>query len=706
MMKTEKCDKAIEKSYRASALYSLTCALIFFFLIVSPLHAQDKQLVQIKTFDQSLKPFANIDISVNGKEYIPMGAKGVAFLELHQSELPLKSVMVKDENLEAASWNYSKGIVEIIIRKKSYQHLEIYARDGAGKPLANLEVTFKGKKPVSTRTDRTGKFEVILALDEKITSASQFSIPDYRISDLILSDREKVIIASVIKPQPVVQQQAPKPEIKSEYFKDFELSKIDSIQSLTAFWAIFKNYSVSELNDEIKQKLDLKLNQLVQRMEDSVKMQKDTPFIGRISDSSFVSDDIRNLLAQARLENQTLEGKRQDFDEKIRIINEKLSQENLDPETRKLLLSDLSMLERMLEENEDKFYKNQNDYRAILNSLKEKFFHIETLENKLSASEAQRLEEQRVFRQRLITIISIAAVFAILILLLIYFSTKLRKQKHELVIANGEVKRINENLEGLVFERTRLLQEANRELDTFLYRASHDLRSPVCSIIGLCNIATQVPGAEQQEIFEKAVYTAHTMDKLLKKLRIISEINQPGSYAPLSLFDMVNDIKNNFQPIISRYNIEFNIFCPGDLTFFSNRNLIEAILFNLIENALFYTSIKKNSEPRVEFRAALKGEHLEFMVYDNGIGVDPAINKRLFDMFFKGHEKSKGNGLGLYIVQKSVQAIKGNITFESEWHSFTKFEVKIPLLTTPAVAPAVSPIRNGPARDSLVVLNQ
>lgn len=686
-----------------------TCAFIFFifFIALTPMlgQAQEKHLVQIKTFDETLKPFANIEISINGKSHIAMGARGVAFAELSNDELPPKTVTVKDEDLEAASWNYSKGIVQIIIRKKNYQHLQLYVRDDKGKPLPNLSVTFNGKKTVTTSTDRTGKLEVILALDEKITSAAQFSIANHKISDLILSDKEKVIIASLIKSEPFVQQSSPKPEIKSDYFKDFDLSKLDSIQSLTAFYAIFKNYSWSEFDDEVKAKLDVKLNQLMRRMQDSV-IRQQTPFIGRISDSSFVSDDIRNLLDQARLESQTLEGQRREFDEKIRIINEKLAQENLDPATRGRLLSDLSLLEKMLEENEDKFYKNQNDYRSILNSLKEKFFHIETLENKLSASEAQRLEEQQIFRQRLITIVSIAAVFALLIILLIYFSNKLKKQKQALVIANAEVKRINENLEGLIFERTRLLQEANHELDTFLYRASHDLRSPVCSIIGLCNIATQVPGPEQREIFEKAVYTAHSMDKLLKKLRIISEINQPGNYTPISLFEMVNNIRQNFQSIISKANIQFNIFCPQDLNFFSNKNLIEAILSNLFENALFYSSIKKSSEPQVEFKAGLRGDHLEFSIYDNGVGVDPAIKAKLFDMFFKGHEKSKGNGLGLYIVQKSVQAVKGEIILESEWNRFTKFVVRIPLATTPAIAAIVPSGKDDESSKKLIVMNQ
>src|SRR6187402_3077803 len=71
--------------------------------------AQEKHSIQMKTFDQQLAPYTNIEVSVNEKEYVSMGAKGVAFIELTNTELPVKTIKIKNEQLEAASWNYSKG---------------------------------------------------------------------------------------------------------------------------------------------------------------------------------------------------------------------------------------------------------------------------------------------------------------------------------------------------------------------------------------------------------------------------------------------------------------------------------------------------------------------------------------------------------------------------------------------------------------------
>jgi signal transduction histidine kinase len=396
-----------------------------------------------------------------------------------------------------------------------------------------------------------------------------------------------------------------------------------------------------------------------------------------------VDDDIDNLLAQATQESKTLETQRYDFEEKIRIIQNKLASgiSTMDEATRANLLSDLTRLEMILRQNENQFYKNQNDYRAIINALKEKYFDITELENRLSQSEAQRLEEQRAFRQKLFITLSVLLVFAILILLLIYFGDKLKKQKKELVRVNAEIKRINENLESLVAERTKSLEDANKELDTFLYRASHDLRSPICSIIGLCNIALHTSEGESKDLVQKVVLTTGIMDKLLKKLSIISEINQPTNFSSITLVDLVENVKQDFGKAIAADNIKFTVDCPADLVIYSYPNLVETILSNLIENAFFYSALKNPSNATVSLKVAIEGNDVVISVYDNGIGVEEAITPKLFDMFFKGTEKSKGHGLGLYIVQKSVQALDGKVEVESEVGRFTKFTVQFPLNT-------------------------
>src|SRR4051794_15615092 len=116
--------KRIEKSLfvtMASLKHGLVLTFAILIMSINASLGQDKQVVQIKTFDHQLKALGSIDISINDKDFIAVNAKGSAFTELSQGDLPPKSVRIKNEELEAESWNYSKGVIEIIIRKKSFK---------------------------------------------------------------------------------------------------------------------------------------------------------------------------------------------------------------------------------------------------------------------------------------------------------------------------------------------------------------------------------------------------------------------------------------------------------------------------------------------------------------------------------------------------------------------------------------------------------
>ena len=642
-----------------------------------PGSAQEKQSIQVKTFDQKLQPLKNIEMSINGKSFFSLGNKGIVFIELSNNELPIQTIQIKDEQLEPASWNFTKGVLEIVVRKKNYQLVHLILRSPTGKPIAQAQILFKGKKSVDVKTDADGKFDVPLAIDEKIISVNQFEVKDYRL--VRFSAQENLLVAEPPKPkeEKKVEPIVAATPTQNETFLDFDLATLDSIQSITVFYSVFKNIAIQELNPNARIRVDAKFNQLVANLKDTIRLQGNG-FIKSISDSSFVRDDIRNLLNQATIENKELQSNRTDFDTKIKIVTGKLEKGivNLDANERKKLLSDLTLLENLLIENESRFYKNQADYKSIINGLKEKYFDIRNLESKLSETEAKRLEDQKTFRQRLIAISGLVILFGILIVLLISVGGKLRKQKKALIQANDEVKRVNENLESIVQHRTKLLVDANHELDTFLYRASHDLRSPLSSIIGLCNIAAHM---SQEELVEKVRLTTDGMDHLLSKLKAISEINRPTEYSSFSLLNAVERVRYRFRSQIESNRIQFKISCPETIVFYTYPDLIEIILTNLIENALFYSKMGDRPMAVVEFNAKVEADLVQLSVYDNGVGVDNTIRPKLFDMFFKGNEKSAGNGLGLYVVLKSAQALRGTISMESEPGNYTKFIVQIPL---------------------------
>lgn len=655
----------------------LTVALLMIFFAVAGVNAQ-KHMVQVKTFDENIQPYRNVEISINGKDYLSVGSKGVAFADIPESELPPASVKIKDETLEPASWNYTKGVLQIIVRKKNYEMISVRVVDETNVPLPGLRVVFKGKSTLENVTDANGMISVPHPLGEAQPQASQFLVSEYLNVGLSLVNSQQTLVVKPVVSEEIV---AKKTTANPTNSLDFDLSNLDSIQSLTVFYSVFKKQSINSLPPDVRRRVDQKFQQLVAQMIEPTRVSTETLFLGKISDTSVVSDDVRNLISQAEQENNTLDGQRAEFDEKIQIITEKLAAgiDNLDADTRTRLLSDLARLQAMLAENEGRFYKNQNYYKEVIASLREKYFDFEDIENKLYMSEAQRMEEQKVFRERLFTTISLIILFGILIIRLIYFSNQLRKEKKKLQEANEAIKTMNENLEGLVFQRTRLLEEANRELDTFLYRASHDLRSPVCSIIGLCNLASHFSSGEAKELLDKVVNTTSGMDRMLKKLSLISEINQPSDFSAVNVADTIESTRQMCYSFMQMHNISMVVSCEPHVKINTYPNLLEAIFNNLIENAMFFTSLKGAEHSVIEVKAWEDGMHLYITIRDNGVGIEKKFTDKLFSMFFKGNVFSKGNGLGLYIVRKSVYALGGAVDIESEAGVYTLARVVLPL---------------------------
>jgi signal transduction histidine kinase len=127
-----------------------------------------------------------------------------------------------------------------------------------------------------------------------------------------------------------------------------------------------------------------------------------------------------------------------------------------------------------------------------------------------------------------------------------------------------------------------------------------------------------------------------------------------------------------------------SIDCDPSISFYTYPNLVEVILTNLVENAVFYSSLKGGRNAHIRLEGRLTDNVVELVVEDNGIGIEESIRPKLYDMFFKGNELSKGNGLGLYIVMKSVIALEGEITIDSQPGAYTRFQVTFPLATSKA----------------------
>src|SRR5688572_13658095 len=117
-----------------------TRVLVLLALSTVSAFGQVKQIVQVKTFDQQLSPFKNLELVLNDKINVKTNDKGSAFIEVVDTDLPIRTVEVKNDDLEVASWNLSKGTVEIIVRKKNYRLTTVTILDEKGQPLSKVDV--------------------------------------------------------------------------------------------------------------------------------------------------------------------------------------------------------------------------------------------------------------------------------------------------------------------------------------------------------------------------------------------------------------------------------------------------------------------------------------------------------------------------------------------------------------------------------------
>ena len=258
-------------------------------------------------------------------------------------------------------------------------------------------------------------------------------------------------------------------------------------------------------------------------------------------------------------------------------------------------------------------------------------------------------------------------------------SKQLHDYNQQLLEKQEEIRILNENLEEIAQRRTLQLKEAYQDLDTFLYRSSHDLRRPLTTLMGLAEVArVTIQNNDSIDLFDKVDETAKNMDKMLSKLRMVSDTYEENlSFDKISFGKIIRNVQKRFQTVIDYQNIAFQITIDKTIRYRSNDTLIHNIIFNLVENSLiFYLP----SKPQIDINISqLENQSVQIAIRDNGQGIDKEYHGRIFDMYFRANEGSQGNGLGLYVVKKAVERLQGQIQFESVINRYTEFRVILPL---------------------------
>ncbi|TAE49672.1 MAG: PAS domain S-box protein [Bacteroidetes bacterium] len=223
------------------------------------------------------------------------------------------------------------------------------------------------------------------------------------------------------------------------------------------------------------------------------------------------------------------------------------------------------------------------------------------------------------------------------------------------------------------------LQEKNNELDGFVYKASHDLRGPLASIIGLTHIARdEVKDPAAHRYFDLIARSTKRLDSILSELLDVTRMNKAALKPELiRLHELAQEVVGSLRHQSQAQGLSFRIEIAPELEILSDKKLLTSILQNLIANGVNYHD-PESPAPFVEVSAQPLEDHVRISVTDNGIGIPEKFRQKVFEMFFRGNAQSKGSGLGLYIVKNSVSKLRGSIELHPREGGGTRFDVILP----------------------------
>jgi signal transduction histidine kinase len=237
--------------------------------------------------------------------------------------------------------------------------------------------------------------------------------------------------------------------------------------------------------------------------------------------------------------------------------------------------------------------------------------------------------------------------------------------------------KLNKELEREVEKRTRRLASTVKELDTFIYRLSHDFRRPLMTLIGLDSLGrTLSKDPETSDLFLKVGKTAKQMDRMLLKMTYIHEVNTlEPAIAPTNLRAVVEEVIAGFDADFSALKTQLVINVPDEMSVETDPRFLQLILTNLVENAFIFSDEGKD-EKVIEISSIRTERGWGVSVSDNGVGVSPEIRSKIYEPFFRGSPISQGNGLGLYLVKKATRRLRGKVTDYSGDHGESVFTLE------------------------------
>ncbi len=250
-----------------------------------------------------------------------------------------------------------------------------------------------------------------------------------------------------------------------------------------------------------------------------------------------------------------------------------------------------------------------------------------------------------------------------------------RKKRTYSIQLEEEVEQRTEDL----IDTNKQLKTSNEELEKFAYIASHDLKEPLRNISGFAKlIERELRYLDNPKVKEYIAFVEDNtkqMYALIEDVLEYSRLNFDTNLKPINTALVIDKVKLFLDDVIKEKNAI--LFVDELPVIYSNSIQLFQLFKNLIENGMKYN---ESEVPTLQIKYQEKNDFHQFIVADNGIGIDPKYHDRIFGMFKRLHNRSEynGSGLGLSIVKKIIDALEGEIRLESSLGKGCRFIIRLP----------------------------
>lgn len=264
--------------------------------------------------------------------------------------------------------------------------------------------------------------------------------------------------------------------------------------------------------------------------------------------------------------------------------------------------------------------------------------------------------------------------------------------KHFIISAITDIsERIETQNKLKIFNKS--LSQKNKEMEQFVYTVSHDLKAPLVTIAAFSqSIKKMLKDSDNDKILRKldrVIANASIMEELITDLLEISRIvNRPLATSYFAIDLMIRDVLETLEESLNHCHVRTHINTPN-AQLLANRAQITQCLQNIIINAAKYSD---KQTPEIDITVIQDDSNTHISIKDNGLGIAPEYQERIFDIFERGDTAISGNGVGLAIVKSVIQKHHGSIALESNINKGATFTLSIPraksaLPTPPQVNP-------------------